>query len=102
MARKKTLIDKTVESIKQDGGVDSNAFWKVRKKILGKKTEGKHAIKDEDGEIQTEEREIKTVYERYFSKLLGEKSRCEGEQGKETEEMVERMINSMEMMASVS
>ena len=62
--------------------------------------EGKHAIKDEDGKIQTKEEEIKTVYERYFSKLLGEKTRCEGEQGKETEEMVERMIKSMEMIAS--
>ena len=99
MTRKKTLIDKTVESVKQDGGVDSNTFWEVRKRIMGKKSEEKHAIRDENGEIKTDEIEIKTVYERYFCKLLGEKSRCEGKQGKETEEMVERIINSMETVA---
>ena len=30
-------INKVVEEIKRDGGVDTETFWKIRKRILGKK-----------------------------------------------------------------
>ena len=70
--KKENNDSETVERIQENRGVDGNAFWEVRKKIMGKKTEGRPAIKDENGEIKREENDIKEVYARYFSKLLGD------------------------------
>ena len=87
MVRKKTMIDKSVERIQENRGVDGNAFWEVRKKIMGKKTAGRHAIKDENGELKREENDIKEVYERYFSKLLGDNVPDVPERGRKTRNM---------------
>ena len=99
--RKKNLIDKTVDTLKQRGGVHSSDFWDIRKKILGRKTMGKHAIKDQDGVIQTEDEEIKRVYADYFSKLLAEEE-CKGINSREIEDNVRRMIRGIEVLAQVT
>ncbi len=100
MSRKRSQIDKTVESMKRGGGVNSDGLWEVRNKILGRKREGKHPIEDEEGVVQKEEENIKDVYEKYFKKLLGKEHRCEGKYGEEIEGNVERVIKSMEIIAS--
>ena len=97
--RKRVQIDKTVEDIRNKGGINSNALYEVRNRIIGRKREGKHAIEDQYGVVQTKEEDIKTVYEQYFRTLLGKEQRCEGKYGEEIEENVERVYKSMELVA---
>ncbi len=99
MSRKRAQIEKTVDDMKKKGEA-GDGLWDVRNKIIGRKREGKHAIEDENGVIQREEEQIKTVYEKYFKKLLGKDQRCEGKHGEETEEHVERVMKSMEIIAN--
>ena len=57
-----TRINKIVEEIKKDGGVNSNTFWKVRRRISGKEDEKAHAMMNKEGEMCEKPEEIKKIY----------------------------------------
>ena len=45
-------ISKIVTDVKEAGGVDSTAFWKVRNRILGRQEELGDVIEDDEPSIQ--------------------------------------------------
>ena len=65
-----TRINKIVQDIKKDGGVHSNTFWKVRRKLCGKVSENAHAMMDKDGKMCEDGEEIKQIHAEWFQQLL--------------------------------
>ena len=63
-------VNKVVDKIKQDGGVNSTSFWELRSKLIGKKLETKNAIIDEEGVRHDTPEGIKTEHVKYYKKLL--------------------------------
>ena len=98
MLRKKktTKVNKIVEEMKKGGGVDSEVFWTVRNKILGRSKEGKYAVEDENGELQKTPEEIKEVYRTHFDNLLNRKNAKEADE--DTKKMVDTMIKGIECL----
>ena len=87
-------MNKAVDKIKQDGGVNSTSFWELRSKLMGRKKESKHAIIDEDGVRHDTPEGIKEQHVKYYQKLLTpDKSNKE-------ECAVNRVISGMNIIAS--
>ena len=55
-------IIKTVDTIKKGGGLNSNIFWEVMKKLKGREEESAHAIMNKEGKLCEKPEEIKNVY----------------------------------------
>jgi exonuclease III len=93
LKQKRTVkVNKIVEEIKKGGGVDSEVFWKVRNKIIGKKKEGRYAVEDKDGILRKTPEEIKTVYKEHFDNLLNKNS-TEQQDDEEVTKIVNAMID---------
>ena len=59
-------INRISDEIMKDGGVDGETFWKVRKRILGRKKEARYAIKDKDGVLKESAADIIKVYQEFY------------------------------------
>ena len=99
--KKKNSVDRIIEDIKKDGGVDSETFWKVRARILGKKEEHRYAIRDVDGSLKENPDEIKRVYQQFYDDLLNGRLKNITD-NPEREEHVRIMIEAMEMLNSIT
>ena len=52
---------KEIRRIKEEGGIDSAAFWELKRRIEGKRTETAHIIEDEKGDIQEKRRNTGSI-----------------------------------------
>ena len=97
--KRSTKINKIVEEIKRSGDVDSEIFWKMRKKIIGPRKEGRYAIEDRNGIIRDTEEEIKEVYKCFYDDLLNKRNQ-EVEVGEEEVlNLVNTVIKGMEQLS---
>ena len=94
-----TRINKIVEEIKKDGGVNSNTFWKVRRRISGKEDKKAHAMMNKEGEMCEKPEEIKKIYSEWYQELL-KTSHGESKTEKEAEEVVDLVWKSMVTIAN--
>ena len=58
---------------KNGGGVKEETFWEFRKKIRGKKKEQPHVMKDKEGKVVEERKEILKIYEEFYNELFKRK-----------------------------
>ena len=91
-------INKIVEEIKKGGGVNSNTFWEVRRKLCGRPDEKAHAMMNREGKMCEEPEEIKKIYMEWFQELLTTRE-GESKTEKQAEEIVEMVWKSMEAIA---
>ena len=112
--RRKTLIDMHIEEyrrqdnayktkciaekIKSEKGFDGGAFWDYLSKIKGRKTETAVALKNEEGVLVEEPKEILEIYQKFYEKLLTGKP-METEEGKEMEQLVNKYVEVLERKA---
>ena len=101
MAERKRKIEKTVQQVKEAGGVDSTTFWEVKKKLMGSSKNELAAIIDENGVKREDEEEVKEVYERYFKKLLQTQAGTT-EAEKRMEESVGQIMKSLETLCKAT
>ena len=94
-----TRINKIVEEIKKDGGVHSNTFWKVRRKISGKEAETAHSMMNKNGNMCETPEEIKKIYTDWYQELL-KTSQGESKIEKEAEEVIDQVWKSMVSLAN--
>ena len=92
-------INKIVEEIKKDGGVHSNTFWKVRRRINGKNDEKAHSMKNSNGDMCETPDEIKQVYAEWYQELLVT-SKGKSHVENEAEEVVDHVWKSMVALAT--
>ena len=81
--------------MKTSGGVDSNTFWELKRKLDGKKSENTHAIKDQMGIKQEDPEKILATFEDYYTNLLTTPAETAVE--KECEDTVNRVIRGLEL-----
>ena len=91
-------IEMIVADRKKAGGVNSNTFWDVRKKITNKGKETAHAIKDKEGKLCVEPEEIRMRHAEWFQELLQTKQGITSNE-KEAEDVVNRVWNSIKTLA---
>ena len=96
--KEKTRINKIVEEVKKGGGVNSNTFWEVRRKLGGRPDEKAHAMMNKEGVMCEEADEIKKIHADWFQELLTTRD-GETKIEKEAEEIVEMVWKSMEAIA---
>ena len=89
-----TRINKVVGEIKQAGGVNSNLFWKVRRKLCGSQQEDAYAVRNKEGVKCEKPDEIKKIYQDWFQELLTT-SPGVSDVEKEAEEIMEITWRSM-------
>ena len=99
--KKKISVDKIVEDIKKDGGVDSETFWKVRSRIIGRKEVPRYAIRDKNGCLKENPEEAKLVYQTFYDDLLNGRLK-EIPHNPEREEHVNTMIKGLELLNSIT
>ena len=92
-------VNMEIDNIKKEGGVDSTAFWELKRRIEGRTAETAHVIENEEGEIVEDKKEILKVYERFYQKLLATQ-KGETENELEIEEIVMLAMNALELIAS--
>ena len=86
---------KVTESICNDGRIDSGSFWKLNKKMKGKK-ETPHAVLDLKGNKVQSVEEIKKAYEDFYEDLLSRTNRLADEQKDEAHVIeVNRKLSEM-------
>ena len=95
--KRRVKVNKIVEEIKKGGGVDSETFWKVRRRITGGKKEEMYAVEDESGERKEDPEEIKEVFRKYYDNLLNRRAR-EDQKG-ENDEVVETVMRGLQMIS---
>ena len=81
-------INKIVEEIKKSGGIDSEVFWKVKRKLENKPNEERTVVYNDKGEKIENSEEIKDVYANYYEQLL-KTPEAETEEEEQTEQIVE-------------
>ncbi len=88
-----------VKKIKNEGGIDSTAFWELMGRLEGRSRETAHVMENENGEIVEKREEILEVYESFYKNLLTTRP---GETALEieSEEVVEITLRAMELLAS--
>ena len=94
-------LKKNCEEMRKNGKFSSAGFWKVKKKMERKKSEGQHAVRNMKGELVTSNEEILRAYEKYYEDLLtktNEKTKLE--ENKETVQKVEEKFNKIMKKAS--
>ena len=94
-----TRINKIVEDIKKDGGVHSNTFWKVRRRLIGREDERAHVMMNKQGDMCEKPEEIKKVYTEWYQELL-KTSQGESKTEKEAEEVIDLVWKSMLSIAN--
>ena len=96
--KKYQTVTKEIDRIKKEGGVDSTAFWELKKRLEGQAQETAHTMENENGEIVEEIEEILDVHSSYFEKLL-ETRPGETEIEKEAEKIVEITMRAIELLS---
>ena len=86
-------VNRTVENIKMEGGVNSTAFYELRRRLSRKKKENGHSVIGEDGIRYDSPEEIKNEHVKYYKKLLTETHNIEGTPA------VSRVISGMKVLA---
>ena len=86
------------EKIKSEKGFDGGAFWNYLSKIKGRKTETAVALKNEEGVLVEEPKEILGIYQKFYEKLLTGKP-METEEGKDVEVLVNKYVEVLERKA---
>ena len=97
--KKFARIEKTVAEIKENGGINSNTFWEVRRKLTNKTKETGHSIMDAEGRICENIEDIKNVYSEWYKQLLTTRP-AETVVEKQAEEIISHAARSMETIAS--
>ena len=97
----KNKVNKVVTTLEKSGGINSNKFWDIRKKLQRHNTENKTAIIDKDGITRESTKEIIEVYEEFYKKLLTTPESLTEEE-REIEKIVEKTISCMESIAEIS
>ena len=68
-------VNMEIDKIKKEGGIDSTAFWELKRRIEGKRNvESAHMMENENGDLVEEQEEILEVYKKYYQNLLTTKS----------------------------
>ena len=93
-------VERITDGIKKDGGVDGETFWKVRKRILGRKKEARYAIKDKNGVLRENPDDIKLVYQEFYDDLLN--GRFKEPPDKQQVEHIKDMIHGLEILNKLS
>ena len=89
-------LQKTCNDITKDGKFNSGKFWEVKKKMDRKKEDKPHAVRNNKGELVTENGEILNAYKDYFEDLLTiTNKKTKLEENKETVEKVEKEFNEI-------
>ena len=91
----KRKVDRVIQDVKENGGVDSSTFWKVKNRLTGRPTTEVAAILDEYGVKQEDPQKIKEVYMKYFTDLLTTREAATVEE-KNREELVNNIVKNME------
>ena len=69
--RNRNRIQRNIEALRRNGGgIKEETFWEFRKKISSKRNERKVAMKNKEGELQTEPEEIKKVFKDFYNSLF--------------------------------
>ena len=89
-------VNKVVDKIKSEGGVNSDAFWELMRRLQRRKQETGHAIINDEGIRIENKEEIKKEYIKYFNKLLT----AEKPDHSNAESAVQRVMSGMELIAS--
>ena len=97
--KKYVRIEKTVADIKENGGVNGNTFWEVRKKLTNKTKEIGHSIINAEGVKCDDVEDIKKVYSDWYQDLLTTRP-AETEVEKQAEEIIACASRSMEAIAN--
>ena len=64
-------INEEIRKIESTGGLNSTAFWEFKKQMdSGKQKEVMNAIRNEDGELQTNKEEIEKVFKQFYTNLF--------------------------------
>jgi hypothetical protein len=91
--RNHQTVNKVVDKIKQDGGVNSTSFWELRSKLIGRKQESNHAVIDEEGVRHDTPEAIKDQHAKYYKELLTP------DQSNKEESAVNRVLSGMKLIA---
>ena len=92
-------VNMEMEKIKKEGGVDTTAFWELKRRVEGgRKEETAHMMENEEGELVEETEEILQVYQKYYQKLL---TTDPGETSieKEAEEVTRIVMEAIEILS---
>ncbi len=65
LERRKNIANRLI----QEGGINSNLFWHIRRKIVKNDTDANYEVKDEDGNTIQNENEAKEHIARYYEQL---------------------------------
>ena len=87
-----------ITKLKNEGGVDSTAFWDLLTRLKGRAEETANVMENKDGELVEEKEEILAVYEDFYQDLLQTRA-GETEIEKEGEAVVEVAMRGMELLA---
>ena len=90
-------VNKVVKKIKSEGGVNSTAFWELKRRIEGRTQEVAHVIEGENGERIEDQGKILERYKEYFQNLL-ETKKGETAVEKEAEEIIELTMGALELI----
>ena len=94
-------IAKIVEEVQKDGGVNSTTFWKVLRKIRGRKRDLPHMILDKNGKKCEDPENIKRAHIEWYRELLTTKEGVTTEE-KEVEDINRLRWKSMEAIANTT
>ena len=96
--KERTRINKIVEEVKKGGGINSNVFWEVRRKLCGRTEDKAHAMINNKGQLCDKPEEIKAIHADWFKELLTTR-KGETKIERQAEEIVEMVWKSMEVIA---
>ena len=89
-------INEEIRKIESTGGLNSTAFWEFKKQMdSGKQKEVMNAIRNEDGELQTNKEEIKKVFKQFYTNLFT----VNNDQKSITDKIEETIFESIKLMS---
>ena len=91
-------IEKVVEQLKGNNGMNVPNMWKVMKKVERRKVEPPTAVKSKEGVVIEEPEKIKERYLEHFAEIL-QNVPAETQEEKEQEQFIEEVFHRMMMLA---
>ena len=89
-------INEEIRKIESTGGLNSTAFWEFKKQMdSGKQKEVMNAIRNEDGELQTNKEEIEKVFKQFYTNLFT----ANNDQKSATDKIEETIFESIKLMS---
>ena len=86
-----------VNKIKSEGGVNSTAFWELKRRIEGRTQEVAHVVEGKNGERLEDREEILERYKEYFQSLL-EPKKGETDVEKQSEEIIQLTMDALDLI----